>query len=1848
MVARLRGFGTGSLGFAAQPLYGAYNPERSVSVMRSQHHMGLAVSLLLAAFAAPAALAQSFDCTKARSPTERAICSDPSLGALDRAVADAFGQAMSRPQADGAALRAGQFGWLRQRDAGCKVPAPRLTACLKSALTERLAVLASPVVASPSAPSAPGAAIAEAPPALPPAIPSKANPRVAEAALDRDSLPASAAGDTLLHVRVAGRFSITARSASGTALQLVDMMAGPGDPMGDPGVRDGRIDVLLDVGTYKLRTLPAPGAAGDVQIAVVPFHDAAPPAAIPPPGDLLSAPLADGQQRAFWLAVGPDGMVRIDAIGRALADLRLWSDGTALAPLEPEARPVEPVRGHPMSGLRLAGKVEPGTYLVVAYAGPPAVWADGDTGMPFHLRAGLSPRLQEGVVAGVIGAGGSEVFAAPPRAGLFRLSLPDPAPAVLAVDDAEAAIAANSREPRAMLRTQPNRGVVTVTGITGQAFRLLAQETSSVTTIAQPGPWWISAAAAGAGGDEAPPTALLIQRGPGGVARVLASTAPLIRDGVPWRTQFNVRGSTTLLLQNGGSGELSVRSASQGIGVMQWEPRSTPLPGGFVQYSMEPPAGKEGIADLLFGLGTPTGLPPPATARWPADPVIPFGRQVITAPQRLELAINRAPGLQAGLLARPLPVVLAEGPLAVAQMPGVTLEIPVRITPGGSLVVSDAATGSIEVWFNPAADGTGIVALPAPQQPRTVVLAWRRAVTARPAIPAPSADRGGLAFGADGPRFLDLRNGEQRSFDLTIPEGGLYRVETTGRLHTTATIGTAFIPELDTAEANGIGENALLQRWLRAGRYRVRVGATGSAGHLGVMTSRAPMREGVDLRPGGSVRASLLAGSGLATPLVITEAGRYRIELLGQGRTFNARLDDAEGWPLTVPGPMTTLERDFTPGNYRLLVSPEAVDVRVVARLSRIVPPAEIVGHGPHPLIDRATAHAVWREPSGRDDVRTPDVWSFTLAGAADTTLTLADGMVADLLREGADKPVLRLLGPRPWTGRLEPGRYRLEASSLGRNDRLDYTLRLVVKELQPGVPRRVDATSRTPFTLAQPAVVSLTTFGPAPLKAVLRDGAGAEIGRYGDRGDDWNIAISRLLSAGAYSLDVSPATPPGLSDTPAPAGPPSARTTSDDNDGEDDDKPDVDPGEPRAQSSPRRAERDTVEQAETSDMPRIELALALPPQHEPVAAPGGVADLAGGGVHRLSLAQPSAGRLVLATAQSSAAVVLAIERQNADGWRVVALDQGTAPMVAVPSDEDQAEWRVSVWPVDGGTAPIRASVAAVDVPAQPSGVVIPRSLEAATAVAITRIGLDAPALVRLTGATLAGGWPGHALEAPDGVLVSPQSTTLWLVGRTVQPVTASAVDIVAGQTIAVPVPAGGMARLASTRSPAGTLRAWRAESGVGQPGIDAGQGMGVAPGSALAVGTAPPRVWNAGGTDGLRPRVTPLDFMLLPAQRLDGPLATMLPPGSALVLSLPAGARRTDLALAPGVAAVAGEGDRALTVWAGDAAEARSLPGDWTRLVLLNLGTTAAPASVSWGPASTERLAPGAVLKRYFGAAGAFTLPVDAPAGARLRTAGDVQATFVGTGARQPVMRGRDLVLPGLGQLTIAHGPGPLAVWLDMPGTSAWPAVEVVAQAMPAQLTLAGPAMALSLAADTPKLLHARTTAPVILTLGRGTPELFPAGAVLDRYVAGNTVLRVDSAHEGPLSGTLELAADPVTPIGDGLGEAVALAPGHSAVFAFRVPRATAVGVGVRAEPDTARVRLLASDGAVLGEGSAMLRRLDAGRYLIDVSLPPDAAPTLVRPAVVGIRPRTAGPPPEIAAAYLGLVGLAPKGATP
>ncbi|MFT4098478.1 MAG: hypothetical protein QM651_15275, partial [Rhodoblastus sp.] len=1077
------------------------------------------------------------------------------------------------------------------------------------------------------------------------------------------------------------------------------------------------------------------------------------------------------------------------------------------------------------------------------------------------------------------------------------------------------------------------------------------------------------------------------------------------------------------------------------------------------------------------------------------------------------------------------------------------------------------------------------------------------------------------------PLHFDLADGQRREFRIEAKDGGLYRVETLGRLKTALTIGTNFLPRLGSAEDNGAGHNGLVQAYLRAGSYRVAVAAKDSSGRLGLTATPAEMIETGALSPGGSARATLSGGRGAITPIVIREAGDYRLDLYALGRDLSARLEDSEGWPLTAPGPLRSLDIRLDPGRYRLVTPPVDVDARMVARLTAITPDVAREGHGPHRLAFDDEQKLQWREPATKDAPRAPDVWTFALKGEAKIDLAISDGMIGDIIR-GEKDSVGKVTKDRPFAGKLAAGAYRIEARAIGRDDRLDYSITLKSDELQPDEPRFVDLPARLDFAIAEDGVVNLTSFGRKDLKGVLRDANGAVVERLAGRQNDWNIAMSRRLPAGRYALTLSAMkAEAGADETPQAA-----------SDGDD-------------------SEAKTDEAEKTDDS--VEVRLALPDEKDaPALKAEGAARVAGAAVTRFGLPDAPAGSLALVAARAASELVLSVERRAADGsWRVVGFERGQSPLVAWPAGADRAQMRASVWSIDGADAPVDILARAVTRNPQDAAQVMLEPVDLTAVGQKPRIGLaraTSAAIVDLKTSSeklFAGSQDGHALTRADAGALAPQSEHLWLVSRdeALDKVEAPAL-VWKGEPIALALDAGESALLPAPQPTGGKARVWRASSAFGQPGLDSGRGMAVGDNVATALaGAKPLRVWNAGGEEPLRVDLDSIDVTVAAKRAVSGETAALLPPMTAQPFALAAGDKKLDFDLAAGTAAFTAPGETdTLALSALNAALSRSLGSNASEVWLVNLTDRPQPVRLASTPVRIEPLALDRIAKRFFGATGSTMLHVDTQKGDVLRVEG-AEATFVAKSGR--VLRGSTLMLDGPGDLTLSYQPGLVAAWLERAGASGWPKAQANVVAAPASVRLEGPAMAFALKQDRPQLLGVSTSAPVVVAFeqnGARELKLYASGADFHRYVAaGDATLTVYSPHDGPLGGMLALSSAPVTPAGEGMGDAVAVAPGASALFGFEVKKASEIGVGLRADPDRAEARLMDENGKLIGTGVSQIRKLAPGRYILEARMPADAPAATVRPALIGLDPPPSGPPPEEIAKYLAAAGLKPNAST-
>ncbi|WP_243370720.1 hypothetical protein [Microvirga solisilvae] len=1681
------------------------------------------------------------------------------------------------------------------------------------------------------------------------------------AILSLTTVPATKKSEVMLTIRQPGRFSIQTESATGVEFKLLDMIQGPSDVVGGMGARDGRLDQLLDVGVYKLVTEGAHNGSGDAKLSARPFRDAAPISDALRRGGFMSADLADLQQRSFWIEVRGEEPISIDAAGRSLQDMRLWRNGTDLSALMPEWTSVEPVAGRPLRSARLKGRLEPGLYRLTVYGGEAVAWTDGNASQPLHIQVAPQEQTARSFVEGTIGPLGMVRIPLPRNATTVRVDVPEPVPVQLRLTNgattlASASLTRKHREPVMQVRTQAGSApFAEISGQQGQTFRLQALNHISANGVQSGGPHWVGLAVAGEGGDELPATAILV-RFEKGRGTVLASQAPSVGPTKALRWRFNLRGSSTILFQvtqastvavtiEGIAAKASITPVLENANPLRADgrmPSRYDLDAGWYRLKLDPAPGAVGPIDLTLG---PPGLTADV-ARMPQRSIIPLGVQDFGQNANHSVIANSAPGLLTEPIIRPLSTSVSPSPLTVLQRAGESLEIPIRYSSDQEVFAIDAAGQAVAVNLLPVEDPSAQVApdgrereakvsLSPPKADRVVTLASRKPPPQRRLeVERPEA-RPMLKAGA--PMFFDLKQDEQRSFDLEVAEGGLYRIETLGRLKTEASLSTAFLPALGRS-VMGAGQNALIQSYLRAGRYRIIVKAVDSSGRVGIVARKGVMEEGQMMLSGETVRATLSPGKGVVFPVTIDRAGAYNLQILSQGAEFQSRVEDAEGWPLSPTNQSAAGDWTMDEEKLRLVILPQAKEGRVIARIQSSPPAVERVGHGPHELPLLNGVRHQWREPQGRDEPRTPDRWTFSLEGPANTVLSLSDGMVGELIKiDGASpQPIGKLTKGSDYKGKLSPGRYAVDVRGLGRNDRLDYDLKLETKEIQPAAPWQVELPASIPFSIAQDRVVNLTTFGQPDVRGVLLDENERVVERLDDRTNDWNLALSRRLAAGSYTLKLFKA-------DPAPGSESAAEEDSGSNEG----------GEEFSDAS----EADDVAPRKNT----VEVRLTLPQEESAALLSDGSASFKARNVVRIFPLQATApDRLTLLGAQSSTEIALVLERRDGQGrWRQVGYDKGQAPLIAAMIDQDDARpWRVLVWTIDESDADIKLATRSVTRPMQTAGDLRfePETLiEQSQTMTFDVASIAAPGagVLKLHGnesPLLAGASTGRALTPVIGDALIPQSERLWLVRRasntklSLQPVATSGdrLDLQLGEGEQATIPVASQAQ--------GILTAFIAESTFGQPNIDAGLGSGTSKRSAfaLALGRSA-RLWNAEGQDPLR--VSLKSLSLKRAADISQSVSSLsLEALTAQPVVLPEGRKRLSLVLSPGTSAIAGwnnQKDRVVTVWSGGEAVSRTIEGTFTTLLLVNAGDQKAPVSFSVTSLNQDPLilSDGKVLKRFIGAAGSLSIPVDVAPGARLTLAG-AEAMFVSRDGRY--LEGRSLVLPGPGELVLRHKAGLVAAWIDSEKMKAWSSAASRQVELPYATSLEGQVMAFALQLPTPVLVTARTNAPVILALSPSgaelRPEFFPAGAEFQHYLPGGSAeLKIYSPHDGPLTGAIELTAQPVRTVSEGLAEAVTVSPGGAALFAFDVKKPSRIGVGLQSDPGNAALRLLDARGQAVGHGLTQIHDLAAGSYVLEARIPADAEPASVRAAVIGIAPPPSGPPQDITLRYLEMVGLSP-----
>ena len=1669
------------------------------------------------------------------------------------------------------------------------------------------------------------------------------------ASLSQARVEASGRREVILNVREFGRYAVLVKSANGSAVQLIDRMAGPGTLHGRPGEANGRIDAFLDRGEYKIVVWSHELGTGEAALEVHPFVERNTDPLRLVEEKPLSFELDDFESRSYWLEIRERRRVVLEAAGRNLTDLRLWKDGTWLVDATPTVETITPKVGRPLTLCRLTTWLEPGLYRLAGYGGETLAWAEQSAQHPFHLRYGI-PRLGvAGRRAYEVSPFGFDRYLISARASFFRIELAEARNATLHVSPFDTEQPFLEQGPRGdvtkeslppvaelQLAVDPSSTrMVTVSSEAGETYLLQHFERGWVYAFEGSGNYWLSTIHSGHPADSIDATGVVVAHSQN---TAKAQQAIELSRTTGWAQRANLLDRMTVFLKVTELGRYEILSRGTEAR-FRIEPFLINPP---ADYQPPPFQGTESVWELDPGLHVLTvepvdkgildvaikpvafldtllswvGLETPEAKR-AVRASVRFPSLTLSTKVSYSLVLNQQPGVQAGVVLRKLPLDLRE-PLPLTQRPEETLDVSfeaheagfltARTEAGTLLPVSlDGSEWARQVEVKP---GSHRAAVRNDQRDTLVYSLHLEPARVSASTPLPRFDE--IAENAHvaslpvltetEPRFFDLAPNENSSFLVRADAPALYQLQTTGLLATEGNLRTRTVVSFRRQAENGVGRNFLIQQYLREGDYQVTVTPQGySTGRVGLRLERTALVEGGELVDGMTARATLAPGEAISYALDIREEGIYHLETVGLGRSFLARLEDDDGWPIEPPNQGANYTRRFGPGRYRLLLLPEPVETRRVTRLEMVRAKARLEGHGPHPLGLDSTIHHVWLEPQ-EGAPRDPDVWEFSLPATVHASIGLTAEMEGRLLRSapgGASEEVSFIPPGRGYRGELSEGNYRLEVLCSRENNAVEYELALSPAELVAGVSRTITAPTVIPIAVGPQSLSELSSFFTADVRATLVDAERNAIAWSDDRPDDWNFQILERLPPGRYSLRVEP------------VGTEQASTVV-------------------SFRAPREVEHEPLE------LPaRREIQLGEDVELIPLELPSAVT--------------PEALAIVLSSPETIGA---AIETATGSGFRAVASSMGNRVELAVPLGRQAL--RLRLWSSDKRRSRTVLEAFAFSPPRfseedAASGITLAPVSDALGAAGVTLdsggvFGIDAPDV-------LLASEPLRPFEAPFNGLALPTGSVVWLLGRPGDKVALTRARIGAETVLALhpdrPVEIDLDQRSSGPGGPGGPVVVM-ARSFSGQPSVHASGSMSVGPGSALSVALGQNRasvfVSDAPGTRPIETRVRAVSFSEPePARGGWGALEGRLAGLEARAFDLPEGEKLVSLALDEAIAAVLSSGGEVESVhWHGGIPFEETLATKASRLTFLHYGEGERSFVAQVLPSKTapSDLSEGAPFQEEFARAGTYRLQVAAGRSSRrVQVSGAAEgATFVGASGR--VLRGSELPIEDeSGVLLLHHRPGTVVTWIESDETRAsdTTSVDPIDIALPARPSLSGSVSRFRLTLSEPVVFHLRTTTPVATLINDDELRFHPDGATVATFLPrGTSEVEVRVIGDGVLSGEAEMTTSAVLAIGEGLGPEVLLPSGSTRVFSFEVSRAGSVGVGVRATTDVVSTTLFDESGRTLGRGVVQMHELSPGRYLLAIESPSDAPAVTARPAVAGIEPPSTGPPSEVIRRYI------------
>ena len=1009
------------------------------------------------------------------------------------------------------------------------------------------------------------------------AIPIMAQKEVAKGSdklLSQSIFKAKEYNDCLLKIKKPGRYSIQVQSKQGTRIEIVDKMAGPFASNGIVGKKDGRLDLILDSGVYKIRIYSHKKGIGKVNIKVFPFQE------VQQFSNIVDLPfihnlelyqyrLKDLEQKSLWINIRKRQVLRLEILGRNIKDARLWKDGTWLVDVSPTITQYEPIAGHPMTYVEFHHDLNPGLYLFTCYGGQSLKWANENNKNPLYIRMGIPDIGRNGQHLTSISPFGRDAFIVDKKTNFFQIIRKDKKPTTLFLKSLKKAsgrfsqygkrayINKKSRDPWCIIKgsTWSKKQFIIVKGKPGDNIELDYFEQRRYYGLPRKyNKFWVSTIQSAEGKDsiditgiiskpklKTPVKALVVNVGP---------EHPIVRK-VNILNTFSVY----IYIEKRGTYRIDEDSNAGGSGTYQIKPFMVSKPRGYkdppfqeaktdfellkgyyvlfvrpkskgiLHFALYKKEGflttlsrsifsKQGINEHFKGESLLTRQ----TLIWPCVklPFIPYRYQYYT------LWLNKRPYVETGVIVRKLPMNL-DTSLPVMLNPGQSVPIKIECDKRSYL---DVYGGSYKLTINgerfskQAIINKGIHNLEIKNISTKICLYTLKTRSVDMYIPPKpvikKVDEVYQVIASNKPIFKNFDSMEKKSFLLRVKEPGLYRMETLGRLAFRMTVRTRTTTSLFKTKMNGIGRNALVQQYFKPGDYLVSVQAQGkSRGRAGIQLKRTELEKPEELFMGRTSSSFVKADTAIHYNFTIKNAGIHHVETYSLGKRITHRIEDYDGWPLYRPGSYHVIERYFDKGTYTYYSLPIEIDSQRVTFIYKKRKKRIISGKGPHILELNKSIDNIWIE----EPDRAKDIYQVKIPAFAEFSLNVTNNMKASIyLKHGKNVEETK---SGKWSGKLSPGIYEISVISPEKNNKVPYTIYLQTKYLVPGLTQKVYHLPATlNVSVSKDVFVDISSFGQTDVKAYLLDkDSNALITKNDDKPNDWNFRISCRLKAGIYKL---------------------------------------------------------------------------------------------------------------------------------------------------------------------------------------------------------------------------------------------------------------------------------------------------------------------------------------------------------------------------------------------------------------------------------------------------------------------------------------------------------------------------------------------------------------------------------------------------------------------------------------------------------------------------------------------------------------------------------------------------------